>query len=328
MTRKPIRLDLNENHLLDDEYYERLFSQLDVDLADYPSEYSNELCEKLADYYGLDAGQLLIANGSDMVLDTIFKTMVPPGGVIGFFEPSYGYYTFLANRNERKVLEIPLGSDFTLPSTTDSLEEIDALVVCSPNNPTSLKPDKKHIESLLEKDLTVIVDEAYAEYSSEDCLDLLSMSSYDNLIITRTFSKVWGLAGIRVGYAISNTQNIMLLKEDMMSYNVNVLSTAAALSALENHELMEKALEKTLIEREYLAEELRLMDFNVLPSETNFLFCRPPHGIDPYELYTELSERGIFIKTFDEPKIEDFLRVTVGTRDINDELLDTLGEII
>jgi len=326
MRQKSIRLDLNENHLLAHEYYEELRSRLDVQLDDYPTEYSTETCKGLADYHNLTPEQFLVANGSDMILDTIFKTLVHSGGVVGYFEPSYGYYPFLANRNERKVMEIPLESDFTLPVGTSYIDEIDVLVVCSPNNPTSLAMDKKHIKSLLEKDVLLVVDEAYAEYSSQDCLDLLT--DHDNLIITRTFSKAWGLAGIRVGYAVSNPQNIMQLREYMLSYNVNVLSNNVAVSALENYRYMEKALEKTIIERDYLTEELTLMDFNVLPSETNFLFCRLPHGVDPHGLYEKLSERDILIKTFEEGRVEDHVRITVGTREENDELLDSLEEII
>ncbi|MFW6141480.1 MAG: pyridoxal phosphate-dependent aminotransferase [Candidatus Saliniplasma sp.] len=322
----PIRLDLNENHLLSDEYYDIIYSRLDVDLADYPSEYCSELCEKLAGYHGLSPEQFLVANGSDMVLDTIFKTLVPSGGLVGYYEPSYRYYTFLANRNDRKVLEVPLRSDFTIPTNTDFIEEVDALVVCSPNNPTSLSVDKKHIESLLEKDVLIVLDEAYAEYGSEYGLNFLK--DHDNLIVTRTFSKAWGLAGVRVGYAVSSPQNIMLLKENMMSFNMNVLSNAAVLAALENHHFMEEALERTFVERDYLTEELSLVDFNVLPSETNFLFCRPPHGVSPEELYQGLSERDIMIKIFDEERIRDYVRITVGTREINDELLDNLEDLV
>ncbi len=325
MNQKPIHLDLNENHLLADEYYERLLT-LDLELADYPSEYSEDICERLGKYYGLKSDQFLVANGSDMVLDTIFKTLVPSDGVVGYFEPSYRYYTFLANRNERKVLEIPLESDFTLPATTSYIEDIDVLVICSPNNPTSLAMDKKHIESLLDKEVMVVVDEAYAEYSSENCLTLLSR--YDNLIITRTFSKAWGLAGIRVGYAISKARNIMLLREDMMSYNVNVLSQAVAVSAIDNQGFVEEALERTIIEREYLTEELRYLDFNVLPSEANFLFCRPSHDIGSLELYERLAEEGILIKAFEEERLKDHVRITVGTREENEELLDCLEDIV
>jgi len=325
MTQKLIRLDLNENHLLDDEYYKRLLT-LDVDLADYPSEYSRELCESLAKYHGLRSEQFMVANGSDMVLDTIFKTMVPEDGIIGYYEPSYRYYPFLANRNERKVLEIPMETDFTIPTTTEFIDEVDALVLCSPNNPTSLSVDKNRIESLLKKEVLLIIDEAYAEYSSEGCLDLIPR--YDNLIITRTFSKAWGLAGIRVGYAVSHAQNIMLLREDMLSYNVNVLSNSVALKAIDNCIFMEDALDRTDLEKQYLTEELSLLDFNVLPSETNFLFCRPPYGIDPHELYEILSENGILIKTFEDARVEDHVRITVGTRKENNELLGSLNEIV
>lgn len=324
--REIIRLDLNENHLLCEEYYETLVSDLDIDISDYPSEYSEELCQSIAGHIGVRPDQVMVANGSDEVLEIIFKTMVSKDGVLGYYEPTYGYYSLIANTNDIKVVEIPLKSDFTLPGIDGFVDDIDALVVCSPNNPTSLTVDKRYIRALLERDVVVIVDEVYAEFSSEDCLDLID--DHENLLICRTFSKAWGLAGIRIGYAVSDNDNIMQLIENMRAYCVNTLSQSIAMSAIDNSHHMERSLEKTLKEREYLSEGLEEIDFNVLPSETNFLFCRPPTGIDPFEISRALEERGILVKTFEEARINDFLRITVGTRDINDRLIEELEDIL
>lgn len=326
MDEDTIRLDLNENLLMDDEYYSILMDDLDVDLNTYPPEFGNQLRKKIAGHHGLNRENIVLGNGSDVIIDTLFKTEVPKDGVMAYYTPSYEFIRFFSQRNERRLLEIPLNSDFTLPSRKDFVDEIDALIVCSPNNPTGLHYGDEHIRSLLDTGVTVIVDEAYVEYSYDSMIDLIH--EYPNLILVRTFSKAWGLAGVRVGYSISSSEKALLLRDSVMPYNVNSVSLEIASRAADNSEYMEKAVERTLKERDRLYEELSLLGFNCLPSETNFLLCRPPSEISPYELWNELMERGIRVKTFEEPRLVEHLRITVGNRKMNDELLAHLDEII
>ncbi len=320
-----IRLDLNENQSMEDEYYSLLDEEVDIDLNRYPSEFGDELRKKLAGYYDVIPENIVLANGSDIILDTLFKTEVPKGGVMAYYTPSYEYIRFFSQRNERKLLEIPLNSDLSLPSRKDFIDEIDALIVCSPNNPTGLQYSKDSILSLLETGVTLILDEAYVEYAPFSLVDMID--EYPNLISVRTFSKAWGLAGIRVGYSISSTEKALSLRDTVMPYNVNSFSLSAACHALDNSGYMERSVERTLEEKDRLYEELSSMGFNCLPSETNFILCRPPSEMPAVELYDELLERGIKVKIFDDPRLVDHVRISIGSRWMNDELIAHLDDI-
>jgi len=320
-----IRLDLNENQSMDDEYYSVLKNSVDIDLNKYPSEFGDGLRKKLAGYYDILPENIVLGNGSDIILDTLFKTEVPKDGVMAYYTPSYEYIRFFSQRNERKLLEIPLNSDFTLPSRKDFIDEVDALIVCSPNNPTGLHYSKDSIISLLETGVTLILDEAYVEYAPFSLIDLID--EYSNLILVRTFSKAWGLAGIRVGYSISSTEKALSLRDTVMPYNVNSFSLSIASCALDNHGYMKRSVERTLEEKDHLHEELSSMGFNCLPSETNFLLCRPPSEKPACELYDELLERGIKVKIFDDPRLVEHMRISIGSQWMNDELIAHLKDI-
>lgn len=323
---KEIRLDLNENLFLADEYYTRIQKDLDLDLSKYPDEYGYELCEKLANYYSLTAEHFLVANGSDAILDTAFKTLTPEKGLVGYFVPTYSYYDFFAHRNGLKIEQLPLNSDFTVPMHTSFLDDLDVLVLCSPNNPTGLKIDIRRIRSMLEYDIPVIIDEAYVEYSDESCIDLLD--EFSNLILIRTFSKAWGLAGLRVGYAITSPQKAMNIRKDIIPFNLSAFSLEISKRALSYSDMVEEAVDRTIEEREKLKSQLEELGFSVLPSYTNFLFCRPPSGINPEELKESLLESKIRIKTFDEMGLKDYTRITVGPENIIEYLLEILEDIL
>ncbi|MEF8832857.1 MAG: histidinol-phosphate transaminase [Candidatus Thermoplasmatota archaeon] len=319
-------LDSNENLLLPDHYYKDIKDEIDFDLGIYPSPTSKELKKRLARFYELNPEQVVVDNGSDAVLDTICKTFIPKYGTLGYFHPSYEMYSFLASRNDRKALEIPLNPDFTLPTKKDYLNEVDAVFICSPNNPSGLAVDQKKIRSILDEAELVVIDEAYAEYSNEDNLSLLE--EYDNLIIVRTFSKAWGLAGIRVGYALMPAERGIEYLENMLPFNVNSMSSKVALTALDKKSQVQESINKTIKERERLSKKLEDIGFNPFPSDTNFLLCKKPAFIEISKLHKELLDRGIRIRIFEEPRLKDHVRITVADRKTNDHLLEILEEIL
>ncbi len=321
-----ILLDSNENLLLPDQYYEDIKRAIDFDLRKYPSPISNKLKSSLASFYGINQEQIVVDNGSDAVLDTICKTFISKDGTLGYFYPSYEMYSFFVSRNDRKAVEIPLNSDFTLPTKIDFLNEVDAVFICSPNNPSGLSVNRERLISMLEESDLVVIDEAYAEYSEDDNISLLE--EYDNLIIVRTFSKAWGLAGIRVGYALMPAEKGIEYLENMLPYNVNSMSSAVALSALEKKSQVQESINETIKERERLSEKLEEQGFNPFPSDTNFLLCKKPAFIEISELNQELMDRGIRIRTFEEPRLEDHVRVTVADRKTNDYFIGMLEEIL
>jgi len=321
-----VPLDSNENLLLPSLYYKGIKDDLDFDLRKYPSPTSKELKMSLANFHGLNPEQVVVDNGSDAVLDTICKTFVPEDGTLGYFHPSYEMYPFFFSRNDRKAVEIPLNPDFTIPTKIDFLDETDAIFICSPNNPSGLSVDREKIISILEEAELLVIDEAYSEYSEEDNISLLE--EYDNLIIVRTFSKAWGLAGIRVGYGMMSAEKGIEYLENMLPYNVNSMSSSAALSALDKRSQVQESIDKTIEERQRLSEKLENLGFNPFPSDTNFLLCKSPAFIDPHKLHQDLLERGIRIRTFDEPRLEDHVRITVADRKTNDHLIEFLEDML
>jgi len=321
-----IPLDSNENLILRDDYYDDIHREMRDDLSVYPSPTGLSLRKKLAELYELDIENVVVGNGSDAILDTIYKTMVSSEGIIARFVPSYEMYSFFARRNERRLMDIPLNDDFTIPNYTDFDDDVEAVLICSPNNPTGMSVDRGYVTSLLKKGKIVIVDEAYGEYSSEDCIDLLQ--EYDNLIIVRTFSKAWGLAGIRVGYSLASYELSDKILSTILPYNVNVLSLNAAISAIDHRDMVEEAVRVTKEERQFLTEELKKQGFEPFTSQTNFVFSKTPYNISSGELSRTLLKRGFRIRTFDDPVLKEYIRITVADRKTNQELLKNIREIV
>ncbi len=321
-----LTLDSNENLFLSEEYYEGIKNEIGFDVGRYPSPTGKKLKNRLADFYELSPEQVVVGNGSDAILDTIYKSFLPEEGTAAHFQPSYEMYSFLASRNERNVVEVPLRSDFTVPTDIDALENVDTVFLCSPNNPTGLSVDRRKIKSMLEKNLTVVIDEAYGEYSDMDNTDLLD--EYENLVLVRTFSKAWGLAGIRVGYALTSPEKGIELLDNMLPFNVNTLSLEAANAALDRKEQVYDCVRKMKEEKERLYNNLEQRGFNPLSSQTNFLFCKTSPEIETDELYRELLERDIRIRAFDEVGLKDHVRITIGNEEMNDQLLASLDEVL
>lgn len=321
-----IPLDSNENLLLPESYYKDIKDEIHFELRKYPSLTAKELKNALADLYGLNPNQVLVGNGSDAILDTAIKTFVPKEGTFGYFQPSYEMYSFFAFRNDRKSLEIPLNQDFTYPSSPDFLDDLDMLLICSPNNPSGLTIEMNKLTSVLERDVQVVVDEAYVDFSDQDILPLLDR--YQNLTLIRTFSKAYGLAGIRVGYALTSEEKRVELQEKILPYNVNSFSIKAAVYALQNRDMVKEAVEKTIEERSFITSKFEELGFDPVPSETNFVLLKTPSKISPDELFNGLLEKGIRIRIFKHARLQQYVRITMADRETNLDLLDAVNSMI
>lgn len=319
-------LHLNENLFLPQTYYKRIKADMEYDIARYPSPTAKDLKVSLAEYYGLQPDQFVIGNGSDALLDTLFKMVAMKGGSMANYVPSYGLVRFFAKRNGVRLVEVPFKGDFSVPSSTDFIEDVEAVMLCSPNNPTSVPVNKGHLAKLLECDRLVMVDEAYVEYADHNCLDMVN--EYSNLILVRTFSKAWGLAGARVGYTVSSPENAERMEDVKIPFSVNSLSLSVAKGALYYSSIMKESVQKTIEERERMLRKLRTFGFNCLPSQTNFIFCRTPSEISPDKLHQYLVEEGISIRIFEEDNVDEYVRITVGRPDMNACLLEALGNIL
>jgi histidinol-phosphate aminotransferase len=300
-----------------------------IDLSRYPDSDQTELRREIAQYAGVKPGNVLVGNGSDEIIDLCIRSFVETGDNVVSLEPGYSMYGVCAAAAGGRVKEVLLDSQFQLdlPSiaaATDPRTKIVFLV--SPNSPAGVPVKKESIVRLLKQSGTIVfVDEAYVEFGGESCTDLVE--EYENLIVSRTFSKAWGLAGLRVGYAISNEKTISLLRRLKAPYNVNALSGALALRALRSGVArMEENVAKIRAEREWLREKLDGLGFEVYASVCNFLLTRPPLGAaSASEMQKRIASEGLIVRDRSSMKaIPNTFRITIGTPEQNRKLLDCI----
>lgn len=293
----------------------------------YSDPTAKNLKEKLAGLYGLQPENVFVSNGSDEVLNFAFMAF-GSGGVV-FPEISYGFYEVYADLYQLDSQKIPLKEDFSI-DYRDYCGRNKMVVIANPNAPTGMSIPLWQIGEILKTnpDSLVLIDEAYVDFGGESCLPLLR--EYDNLLITRTFSKSRCLAGGRLGYAFGNPAIIADLEKIKYStnpYNINRLTLLLGEKTVEAEAYYQEkcaAIQKT---RQWTKEKLEALGFTVLPSDTNFLFAKT-EKMDGGELYRKLKERGILVRHFSNPKISQFNRITIGTMEQMAVLIHTLKEVL
>jgi histidinol-phosphate aminotransferase len=297
----------------------------------YPDPQQRKLKEVIARRRGVAANQLLLGNGSDEVLDLIFRAFcIPNQDKIIVMPPTYGMYNVLANINCIFLDEVPLNNDFQLV-TKDILSQISsqtkAIFLCSPNNPSGNSFYREDILTLLQSFTgLVVIDEAYIDFSTQKSL-VLELSSYPNLIITQTLSKANGLAGIRLGICIASEEIIDILNKIKPPYNINSLTQERAISALADWDTTQGQITQLIAERKGLFAQLEKISFveKVYPSDANFLLARVD---DANKRYTQLIENDIIVRNRSKQMgCENCLRFSVGTPQENQILIETLNRL-
>lgn len=295
------------------------------DLRLYPDALATDLRERIADYHGLRAEQVLVGNGSDDLLTMIMRSFVGPGEVVAAPRPTYPLYEVLVAIQDGEMRWVDFPPDFSLPS---GLADQDARVVfvANPNSPSGTWVRPEAVAELAARVRGVlVVDEAYVDFAEGHCLGLLGQ--FENVIILRSFSKSFSLAGVRLGYGLASEEIIRGLLKVKDSYNVNRFAIAAGIAALDDVEYMRSNARRIRRERERISAALREMGLKVLPSQANFVaaVCTDP----PARQIAEALERvGILIRTFSAPILSDWVRITVGTPEQNDRLLETLEAFV
>ena len=297
----------------------------------YPDPQQRKLKEVIARGRGVAANQLLLGNGSDEVLDLIFRAFCTPNkdNVI-VMPPTYGMYKVLANINCVSLDEVPLNNDFQLV-TKYILNQISsrtkAIFLCSPNNPSGNSFRREDILTLLQSFTgLVVVDEAYIDFSTQKSLTA-ELPSYPNLIITQTLSKAYGLAGIRLGICIASEEIINILNKIKPPYNINSLTQERAISALEDWDTTQRQITELIAERKGLFAQLEKISFveKVYPSDANFLLVRVD---DANKRYAQLIQNNIVVRNRSKQVgCENCLRFSVGTSQENQILIEILNRL-
>ncbi len=305
----------------------------EIPLNRYPDSDQNKLRREIARYTGVQAGNVLVGNGSDEIIDLCVRSFVDAGDNVISLEPGYSMYSVCAKTQGAQVRGVLLDRQFqpdlqAIASASD--ENTKMVFLVSPNSPVGIPMKKGLIVQLLgQTEVIVFVDEAYIEFGGESCVDLVE--KYENLIVSRTFSKAWGLAGLRVGYAVSNEKIISILRRLKPPYNVNVLSGALATRALQSGiPKMEENLAKMRAEREWLRKGLEGLGFYVFPSVCNFLLAKPPLGAATATMIQEeTASAGLVVRDRSGmPAIPNTFRITIGTPGQNRKLLALIDGMV
>ena len=294
----------------------------------YPDPLANKLRTQIAELYGLKAANVLVGNGGDELLYDLFAAWGGPGRCLMNFPPTFSVYETNAALTGTQVLNCPREGDnfhINVAAACERLKEgdVDIVVVTSPNNPTGMTTPVRDIRRLLEaSDALVLVDEAYMEFSDGSCVKLLE--DYENLLILRTFSKAYRLAGIRLGYVLANTGVIDEFKKVRQPYSVDAFSQIAGEEVLAHRGLFEAGIEEAQSERGRMARALRAMDgVTVYPSEANFILFKVARSREVWQgLHKEAS---VLVRDVSgDPRLPGCLRVSVGTPEENDRFLAAL----
>lgn len=297
----------------------------------YPDPQQRDVKQKISELKNIDVNRIFLGNGSDEPIDLLYRVFCEPGvdNVI-IPNPTYGMYQVCADINNSTIQFVSLNDDFSL-NANEVLNAVDKntklIFICSPNNPTSNTFEKESIVKILDSFKTgiVVVDEAYIDFSAKESF-LSRLDKYPNLVVLQTFSKAWGLAGIRLGMAFASKEIIALMTKVKYPYNINILTQNTALKALNDVEEKNTWVIEILEQRKQLEVEFKKLGFTekILKSDTNFIMLKVN---DPEGLYKYLIDQKIIVR--DRSKVHlcmGYLRITVGTPEENKRLLEKMSE--
>lgn len=300
-----------------------------ADLRLYGDPCCTALKEKLAESFGVEPKNVFVGNGSDEVLNFAFMAFCDGETGVSYPDISYGFYPVYADLYNLRKNEIPLRADFSI-DPQDYMNVDTTVVIANPNAPTGLCLPAEDIKGIVEgnPNNVVVIDEAYVDFGGESCAGLIG--SLDNLLVVRTFSKSRSLAGARLGFALGSPALIADLERLRFStnpYNVNRLTALAGIAALSDVEYYNNINAKIIETRDKTSDEMRKMGFVLMESRTNFLFARHPR-IKGIELYRGLRDRGILVRHFSKPRIDGYVRITVGTPEQMEALCAEIKEML
>ncbi|MBY8992393.1 MAG: histidinol-phosphate transaminase [Candidatus Lokiarchaeota archaeon] len=328
-----LKLNTNENPFPPiPEILKDIKSAINEKLRLYPDPTSFELRKEILNVLLRDKDTLtnrnsiFIGNGSDEVLDVIFKIFIDPGDEVVIFYPTYGFYKVLGTLYNAKITEIQLTDDFSIPDSAFNAKG-KLMFINSPNNPNGKSVDNETILKLCESfPGIVLVDEAYADFSNLTCLSLLK--KVKNLIVNRSFSKSFSLASLRMGYALADPEIIKEMNRVKLPYNTNYLGQIAALSCIKHSNKIFERNKKIIEERDRLTEILNKFEgISVLPSDSNFIFIKFEDKSKTLQFVWDLKEMKILVRHFSKPGLYNYIRVTIGMEEDNNKFIEAFQKI-
>jgi histidinol-phosphate aminotransferase len=288
-------------------------------LRRYPRAMADEFRVAAASVLGVAEDAIIAGNGSDDILTIATRTLLDPGDTLAYPVPTYSLYPVLARLQDAQVAPVPWGDDWSLPIEALVATGARAIYLANPNAPSGTAVPIEAVEKLARSfDGALLIDEAYADFAEANCMELALR--LPNVIVSRTLSKAYGLAGLRFGFAVAQPEIVYEMAKVKDSYNCDAVSVAAAAAAILDQEYARSTWAKIRTERQRLSRALEALGWNVLPSQANFVLATLPSGRAAH-VQAELKSRGVLVRYFDEPGLEDKLRITVGTPDDTDALV-------
>ena len=325
-----IKLNTNENPYPPAPGVVEALKNFDTDkLRLYPEPTCKVLVDAIADYYGIRSSQVFTGVGSDDVLAMIFMTFFNSKKPILFPDITYSFYDVWADMLRIPYETVPLTDDFTIRKE-DYFRENGGIIFPNPNAPTGVELGMQDVEAIIKAnpDVIVVVDEAYVDFGAESALPLIE--KYDNLLVVQTFSKSRSLAGSRIGYAMGSPKLISYLndcKYSFNSYTMDRLTIQIGKASMEDTPYFKEQVDRIVETREWAKEQLRRLGFTFLDSKANFIFASHAK-MAAAVIFAALKEKDIYVRYFNKPRIDNFLRITIGTKEEMERLFAALEEIL
>lgn len=321
-----IKLNTNENPYPPSPQVLKVLAEIDPErLRKYPDPIGNEFREAAAQINSVRSDDIMCCNGGDDLLTMAFRAFCDKNRPVAYPVPTYSLYPVLAKLQNCRAIEIPFDGEFNLPAKLTGTKAA-LTIVCNPNAPSGSFVSVDELASLADElSGILLIDEAYVDFAEANCTQLIK--KFDNIIILRSMSKGYGLAGMRFGYAIAQSNLIKGLMKVKDSYNVDAIALAVATAAIKDQKYFTETTEKVKKARGLLIEQLRDLGLEVPQSQANFVLARCKNRKADI-IFEKLQERRIYVRYFDLPGLEDKLRITVGTDEQNNILISALKEIL
>lgn len=322
-----VKLDANENpYGCSPKVNAALATYRDMNI--YPDSGQTELRKMLQEYTGVSAENIVVGAGSDQLIDLILRLFLEPGDEVINCVPTFAMFRFFMGLSNGKMVDVPRDEDYAVRVKAVKAaitRRTKIILLATPNNPTGTVTPRQDILQILDTGVPVVVDEAYYEFSGETMAPLVNQ--YQNLIVLRTFSKWAGLAGLRIGYGLFPSKIADYLLKIKEPYGVNVAAAVAVRESLKDRDYLMDRVNAIITERERLFAELKKLEWlKPFPSQANFIFCTVWKG-KAGELQQQLQQKGVLVRYFDQPYLQNSVRISVGRPEDTDALIKVLREL-